>query len=195
MSREMLGGRRHILAMYALDVCLSKFSRDLRIAAEGTQTDDRVVRIIVDIRNRSEVRVDTDRAQLAADDLAGHDRILRIASSAQRHIARQSGAAGQPVDDTAFLVSADHQRDAVFTKRLIHGRPLQAIGQLDIDRCVRVKVCREQDHTADIICADDVIDLIIDPRDRGNARAIPHGPAASERASAFARSFLPGSSG
>ena len=114
MAREVLGARCDVLLLHACDVCGGKLSGDLRITAEGTQSDDRVVRIIIHIGVRREVGIHADRAQLAADDLSGHDGIVRIPARSKRHIARQRRSAGQPVHDAALLVSADHQRDGVF---------------------------------------------------------------------------------
>ena len=88
MTREMLHRRKHAVILERQGICSAFTSNIIRIFAETTESDHRIVWFVVDINIRSEIDVDTDSNTLLSD-LATHFRDERIVGyCAQCHLIR-----------------------------------------------------------------------------------------------------------
>jgi hypothetical protein len=82
----------------------------VRIFSKGSHIDDWVGRIVVDIGNRGEGQVDSDRAAFERGDAAELIRVGVAPCGRHAHIGWEVGAAVQPDRGTGFEVGADQQR-------------------------------------------------------------------------------------
>ena len=161
MTREVLSCSCDIVLLHALHHRYAQTRYPLRVTGNGTQADDRIVRVIVRIKYRRKVDIDAQCAQLTADDLTGETRILLTVGGTDRHIARQRCSASQTIDDAAFLIDRDQQRNVAVASFIGDRRILQVIGQLQCLFCF-FDILRKQDHTAEIILIDDFCHFVVE---------------------------------
>ena len=89
-----------------------------KVIRKGPDTDHGVLRIVVDIHDRSEGRIDRDGRKLLSDLQALLPGILRVAGGRDGHIAGPADSLPQAADNAALLVGRDQQRDLHFAVRL-----------------------------------------------------------------------------
>src|SRR5947207_11384259 len=88
MSGEVLHGGEYAVAPVAfgaLDECFRITRHHLRVLAKGTDVDDGIVGIVVDVSVRIKDPLDTDRARLARRDLAFISSERRLARGSECH--------------------------------------------------------------------------------------------------------------
>jgi hypothetical protein len=128
--REMLPGGEDTVTLKAVDHGLSHVGDETRILAEGTHSDDRIRRIVVDVENRSESDVNTKRSRFNRGDASFLIGECRIASGAESHlvwehrpaaeinIVREEVAATLTECHAGLVIGADHERQRAET---LHG--------------------------------------------------------------------------
>ena len=104
----MFRGRNHPAVLDAADVSACHVRDELHVFAEGTDVDDRVPWVVVDVDDRVEVHGDAERAAFLRRQPAGAIRQLGVAGGADRHRARQPRRAGEHVADAALEVGGGH---------------------------------------------------------------------------------------
>ena len=161
MTREVLSCSCDIVLLHALHHRYAQTRYPLRVTGNGTQADDRIVRVIVRIKYRRKVDIDAQCAQLTADDLTGETRILLTVGGTDRHIARQRCSASQTIDDAAFLIDRDQQRNVAVASFIGDRRILHIRRQLQRLFCF-FNVFRKQDDTAEIILIDDFCHFVVE---------------------------------
>ncbi|MDI2023172.1 hypothetical protein PJL18_03720 [Paenarthrobacter nicotinovorans] len=126
MAGEVLGRSPHVMCLQAVDLGDAKFADQCGVFTHGTDSDDRVVRVGVEVQYRGEVHVDAHGAHLRPQDSALGPCKLLISGGTQCHVAREySGGRPDPGHKATFLVDGHGQRDAFSV--CAHGRFLQAV--------------------------------------------------------------------
>ncbi len=106
VPREMLADRGNSCGQKALHRLGSQCLNQGRVAAERADADDRVVRVVVHIQNRSEVHVDARGSHLYAGGTGYLECELGVTRGAEGHGPGHEGKSPvQPDHRTAFLVN------------------------------------------------------------------------------------------
>ena len=122
MAWEMLGAQQNIIRrvrVRAFDECRHILCDRLGIFAERTRIDDRVIRIVVDVRIGSEHPCDSERARLARRCRAEISYGFEIVCRPIRHHVGISRRLGNAHGSSAFKVRCEEERSAC--------KPLQVI--------------------------------------------------------------------
>ena len=144
VAGEVLDAAGHALAQRAAHPRAGQARDIVRVFAEASLGDDRVVRVVVDVEHRSEIPVEAEAAQPArhrfTDDLGER----RVARGAERHRRRRLRQEGHANHRAALLVEADQ---GVLAHRLAQvGGELAHFG-------FAAEVPAEQAHRADVVLA------------------------------------------
>src|SRR5437867_5538522 len=85
MTGKMFCGSNDMLALNAVDESRTEFRDRLRIFTVGTDIDDGIASVVIDIEDRCKNVLDADSFRLAARDLADTSRVVRISRRADSH--------------------------------------------------------------------------------------------------------------
>ena len=110
MTREVFHGGDHATALHAEGVSGSLLPYVLRVLAEATNTDDRVVGVRVDIGDGGKVGMDAHTQTLVGHLLSHLVDQLVVGDGAECHLVRIGHHVVDAHGDTPFTVDADHQR-------------------------------------------------------------------------------------
>ncbi len=128
MAGKVLGRSAHIVLLHALNLGDAQSADRVGILAHGTDPDDGVVRVGVEVQYGREIHVDAHRAHLGAEDLTLRAGEVHIESGTQRHVARKhSGRWPNTGHKPALLVDRDCEGDT--RSILTHSSFLQAVGK------------------------------------------------------------------
>ena len=121
VTRKMLCTADNAVLLHTLYRGRSHISYCNGIIAVGTQSDNRIICVIININNGRKIRVYSENTQLTAHDLSCHTCIFGITCCPECHITGQSRAASQTVDRAALLVGTDdHRYSAVLSCGSLH---------------------------------------------------------------------------
>ena len=158
VAGEVFGSGDHVGGVDALNHGNSIVCDFVGVIAEGTQTDDGVIGVVVHIHHRGEVGVDAQGAELAADDGAGPLGVLGVTGGAHGHVAGQSAAGAQTVHNAALLVNADeHGHRAVLALQVLR---LQVLDQIEA-LLGGLDVVGEEDDAAKVVVVEHLGHLIV----------------------------------
>src|SRR5579884_291116 len=125
---------------------------------EGAVSDNRILRIGIDVEDRREVHINSDRRQLLRHRLrAAISQIDRIASAERLCGRKLSERRSQPRDPSPLLIDGDKEGG-------VGGRLLKRFGQLGTLHRI-FDVPREEDDAADMVFPDQ----LLDPLGRGGS--------------------------
>src|SRR5215470_3007450 len=108
----MFGGRQTPGSLISPDIGPRQSRHQLRISAEGSDIDNRIARIVIDVDYWIKINADSDRLRLFAGDPARLVSQVFAAGRTHCHRARQSGCAYVTVSHPSFKVRGDKQRDS-----------------------------------------------------------------------------------
>ena len=157
VAGEMLQRRQHARILQAADPSRHHRASACRILAERSDVDHRIARVVVHIRDRTEVDVHAEGPRFRADDLAGFVGQLRIAGRAERHRPRELRGAGDAHLHAPFEVGRGQKRQrrdrlqAIEDRRQFHrlAKDHGAVGVVQHDLRNRLGAA-ECDHAADL---------------------------------------------
>jgi hypothetical protein len=179
MAREVLGARRDSPLLEAADHRDAQAAHELGVIAEGAIPDHRILRVRVDVKDRGQVPANPASHKLGREGSAHAARQLRRADAAQRPQWRPQGPRlPQPRDPPALLVDGDEQRQVVAR---ISRQGLDLADEVG-DLFGRVHVAREENDAADVVVADQALQVrgsrmpveADDDALAGPAEALPH---------------------
>jgi len=159
MTREMFGSSSDVVLLHTFHGSSCHASYQFRIASVRTKADNRVGRIAVDIGNRCKVYVDAEGTQLASDHFSGLCCSVRASGCTESHVSRKSRSASETVNNTAFLVDCQEQRD-VAAVRSACGSFLKIRCQFQCLICLSY-IFSEKNNSAEIIILDDLSHFIV----------------------------------
>ncbi|MNC60778.1 hypothetical protein D3C75_1106800 [compost metagenome] len=111
MPRKMLNRRDDPGLTQSFYGCDPKPEYQLRIRAKRTHSDDRIVRIAVNVEHRGEIDLQPERFQLFTCQPSCRFGQRRFTGSAKRHLTWQIRPAGDSFHNAPFLVDAEKQRN------------------------------------------------------------------------------------
>jgi hypothetical protein len=148
VSREVFRGRDLAVFLCAVDVCGRHSGDESDVFAEGTNADDGILRVVVDVDDRIEIDVDSHRTPFFRGDGSGEARHFGIVCRSDRHRERKACCSRHHVTDPAFEIRGYEQWDLREALQPVH------VGG-DRDR-----VAAERVITADVVVDDVLTDLL-----------------------------------
>ena len=173
VSGEVLQGRDDARIVERLDKNAAVLGDGLRVVGKGTNTDDRVGRIVVHVHVGREIRVEADGSELLAHHLGDFLRDAQVVDRAERHVARGHGSLRQTGDVAAFLIGGDDQLRTVAACGV---RLLQLVNEPRRAGVGR-RVLQEQDHACIAVFVQRICDVLRDLRHLGSGAFRVHLPA------------------
>ncbi|MGX1249073.1 hypothetical protein RKD48_001584 [Streptomyces ambofaciens] len=154
VAREVLGAGHHAGVLIPRHLGRHHPADLAGVGAEGTDVDDGVGRVDVDVGDRGEVLVDAQGGEFGARYPSGGAGVGERAARAERHRARQLGGAAADADvRPVLLVDGDEGRDGSGQRERGPLHPVRQVrdlaGVLDV-----VRPAGEVDDPADVVLGD-----------------------------------------
>ena len=107
MSWKVLNGSRHPLFMHAFYIGLNEFTYKLRRCPKGTDPNDRIVRIYINISYGCKVHIQAKLLQHLSSPLSGFYRQFRLTCSSESHITIHICCIRYASNKPAFLIRSN----------------------------------------------------------------------------------------
>ena len=119
VTRKMLGRGQRAIFLHAAHKLRHEFRHASRVFTERARVDDRIARIVVDVRDGRVNPIHSRGAGFESGDFAHRVGVLRSAARGNRHLRRKRCAFVEPHRGPALEIGGDEQRNLRFRLQLV----------------------------------------------------------------------------